>query len=68
MMEMRRGPGVGEMEPPTVSLLRQPQPQAFTPRAQAQMAMRDIPLQPKLDVQPDEDILRFKPLRPLLDY
>jgi hypothetical protein len=132
MMEMRRGPGVGEMDPPTVSPLRQPQPQAFTPRAQAQMAMwgmpqfgteqipedayqvgkyematplpghsalagsqaskgnlaeRDywrkenmraerealelpegIPLQPKPYVQPDEDILRFRPLRPLRDY
>ena len=132
MMEMRRGPGVGEMDPPTVSPLRQPQPQAFTPRAQAQMAMRGmpqfgteqiqedayqvgkyematplpghsalagsqaskgnlaerdywrkenmraerealelpegIPLQPKPYVQPDEDILRFRPLRPLRDY
>jgi len=132
MMEMRRGPSVGEMEPPTVSPLRQSQPQAFTPRAQAQMAMRGmpqfgteqipedayqlgkyematplpghsaiagsqaskgnlaerdywrkanmqaerealrlpegIPLQPQPYVQPDEDILRFRPLRPMRNY
>lgn len=61
-------PTMPMQQPDVAAVAPQPQPQAFTSRAQAQMAMRNIPLQPKPDVQPDEDILRFRPLRPLRDY